>query len=200
MEDPASAAVAEWVRRVEDSVAGAPGEIAPRLYADLREIANAMLRNVKPGHTLQPTALVHEAYLRVARLDPDAERGRRQFLALAAKAMRSVLVDHARVKDAKRRGGGVRPAALTTMDGLASSQTADLVDPGELVDLDAALAEFECIDPERTRIVELLFFGGLSSAEAADVLGTTQRTVQRGWATARAWLFSRLTAKGSPET
>ncbi len=164
----------------------------PELYRELRAIAEALLPRGRPGETLQPTALVHEAWLKVQHLGPgahvDAEPGRtrKRTYALAAKAMRSVLVDRARAKAAERRGGG---AGRDTLTGVS---TATEVHPADLLDLDLALAEFEAVDPARARIVELLFFGGLTASEAADVLGLTSRSVERGWAAARAWLHRRL--------
>lgn len=155
-------------------------------YSELRAIAAALLANVRPGHTLQPTALVHEAWIKVARLDPAAERGRRQFLALAAKAMRSILIDHARGKAAVRRGAGKRRETLGTVTSAGDA------DPSDLLDVDAALLEFEAIDPARAKIIELMFYGGLTAAEAAEVLGITPRSVERGWSAARAWLHRRL--------
>lgn len=193
MENPNHPPFDDWWKRIEESVARGGGSIGAHTYTDLRAIAGALLKGGKAGQTLQPTALVHEAYLRIARLEPVSARDRKQFLALAAKAMRSVLVDHARRKNAARRGAGRRSDLAETLEGVPA---VDSIAPGELVDLDAALSEFESIDPERARVVELLYFGGLSTAEAAELLETTPRSIQRAWAAARAWLHRRLANRG----
>jgi RNA polymerase sigma-70 factor, ECF subfamily len=182
--------LAECTRRIGELDATAQQAFAPTLYREMHAVAIFLLRNTKPGHTLQPTALVHEAWLKISNLEPDAERGRKQFLALAAKAMRSVLVDHARAKLTDRRGRGRSPETLYEVT------FASEVDSGDLVDLDEVLEEFEQIDPTRARIVELIFFAGLSTDETADVLGVSKRTVERGWNIARAWLHGRLAERG----
>lgn len=182
--------LAEHTRRIGELAPSAQESFAPTLYREMHAVASALLRSTKPGQTLQPTALVHEAWLKISNLDPDVERGRKQFLALAAKAMRSVLVDHARAKATERRGGARSRETLYEVTFVSE------VDSGDLVDLDEVLQEFEQLDPTRARIVELIFFGGLSTDEAADVLGVSKRTVERGWNIARAWLHGKLAERG----
>lgn len=190
MHDPGLDQLAEHTRRIGELEPSAQESFAPTLYREMHAVASALLRSTKPGHTLQPTALVHEAWLKISNLEPNAERGRKQFLALAAKAMRSVLVDHARAKATDRRGGA------RTRETLYEVTIASDVDSGDLVDLDEVLQEFEQLDPTRARIVELIFFGGLSTDEAAEVLGVSKRTVERGWNIARAWLHGKLAERG----
>lgn len=186
MSDLALAQLAECTRRIGELDPSAQGAFAPTLYREMHSLASALLRGVKPGETLQPTVLVHEAWLKISRLEPNVERGRHQYLALAAKAMRSVLVDHARAKATDRRGGARR---RNTLSEVSIASDADATD---LVDLDAVLHEFERVDPVRAQMVELIFFGGLSPDEASRVLGVSRRTVERGWNIARVWLHERL--------
>lgn len=152
------------------------------LYDELHAVAERQLRRERPGHTLTPTALVHEAYLRMtAGLAPDAS-DRAHFLALSARGMRQVLVDHARRAAAAKRGGGQRP--LTLVD--APHLTAD---PVEILALDAAL---EALDARQRQVVECRFFAGMELEEIAEGLGVTERTVRRDWVKARAWLYDAL--------
>lgn len=160
-----------------------------QLEGELRRLAARQLDRQEPGHTLQTTALVNEAWLRLA---PLGYEGREHFLAVAARAMRSVLVDHARRKRADRRGGG---AVRLELDEALVGFEAGAED---LVALDAALAELESADPTLASIVELRFFAGLSNPEVARVQGTSLRSVERGWRAARAWLRTRLDPE-SPE-
>jgi RNA polymerase sigma factor (TIGR02999 family) len=156
------------------------------VYDDLRRKAAAYLRRERGGHTLQPTALVHEAYLRLLAQDRVAWQNRAHFLAIAASMMRRVLVDHGRRQKAKKRGG---PAARVTLeDGLAPSMPREL----DLLALDEALDALAALDEQKARIVELRAFGGLEVEEAAAVLGISPATVKRHWAFALAWLQQRL--------
>ncbi len=160
------------------------------VYSELRRIAAARLRAERDGHTLQPTALVNEAYLKLA-ASPGADlQDRPHFLAVAARAMRQVLVDHARRRDAAKRGAGVAPATLTG-SGQPAAEPSGL-DSDELLALDTALDRLNALDPRLRQVVELRFFGGLTDTEIGDVLGVTRRTVQRDWARARAWLYGQL--------
>lgn len=162
--------------------ASALDRLLPLVYDELRRIAEAQLRGERAGHTLQPTALVHETYLKLAGSDlPAASRA--HFLAIAARAMRQALVDHARRRDRAKRGGGRRPVTLT---GGSWSEEMDL---DELLALDAALDE---LDARQRQVVECRFFAGMSEQEIADVLDVTPRTVRRDWVKARAWLYRRL--------
>jgi RNA polymerase sigma factor (TIGR02999 family) len=152
------------------------------VYDELRRLAASALRYERPDHTLQPTALVHEAYLRLADDTTGRWESRSHFLAVAARAMRRILVDHARRHNAAKRGSG---AALVAFDDLEHAAPAGTVD---LVALDIALARLAALDARQARIVELRFFGGLSVEETAEVIGASARTVKRDWQFARAWL------------
>jgi RNA polymerase sigma factor (TIGR02999 family) len=156
--------------------------LLPLVYDELRRLAEIQLRGERAGHTLQPTALVHEAYLKLAGGDLSIS-DRAHFLAVAARAMRQALVDHARRRDRVKRGGGLRPVTLT---GGSWSEELDL---DGLIALDAALEDLE---PRQRQVVEGRFFGGMTEEEIATVLGVTRRTVRRDWVKARAWLYRRL--------
>jgi RNA polymerase sigma factor (TIGR02999 family) len=169
----------------------------PAVYEELRKLADHYLRQERPDHTLQPTALVHEAYLRLAGIREMELRNRSHFYGAAAQIMRRVLVDHSRQRRAQKRGG---PApAVVPFDEAIDTPIDGTTD---LVALDEALGVLEAIAPERARVVELRYFGGLSVGETADYLGVAPATVKRHWAFARAWLFKRLsdpsTSTGSP--
>lgn len=167
--------------------------LAPLVYGELTRMAHGQLRREVPGHTLSTTDLVHEAYLRLVNQTRVQWAHRSHFYAVAAQAMRRVLVDHARRHRAARRGGGQRRRlpleALDWSDAahLAAGDRADV-----LVALDDALASLATLDERQARVVELRFFGGLSAAEAAEVLGVTSRTVERDWVKARGWLYREL--------
>lgn len=168
-----------------DSAAGAA--LLPIVYEDLRALAGGYFRGQRPDHTLQPTALVHEAFLRLAR-GPSPIQNRTHFIAVAATAMRQILKDHARGKAAAKRnaaGGRIGIEQVTTPSGES------MID---IIDLDAALTRLGEADARMAQIVDLWFFGGLSSEEIADVLGVSSRTVKRQWRQARAWLNAELTA------
>jgi RNA polymerase sigma factor (TIGR02999 family) len=164
--------------------------LLPIVYSELRRIARGRLRREPAGHTLQPTDLVHEAYLRLVKLDRITIEGRAHFFALAARLMRQVLVDHVRRKRAGKRGGAV------TLLGLGDD-VAQL--PGEpvavdVIALDRALDELAALEPRLARVVELRAFAGLTLQETAVALDVSHATVERDWAMARAWLYRRLTA------
>lgn len=153
--------------------------------AELRELAARAMRHARKGHTLQPTALVHEAWLRLAKGAPRPAKGRAHLLALAATAMRSILVDHARRRCADKRAGGAR----LTLDAV----DVGVIDRSEtLLSIDDELHALAGVDGELARIVELRFFGGLSIDETAAAMDVSTPTVERGWRTARAWLAARL--------
>jgi RNA polymerase sigma-70 factor, ECF subfamily len=162
------------------------------VYDDLRRVAAAALRRERSDHTLQPTALVHEAYLRLAEAPDDGWHNRHHFLATAARAMRRILVDHARSRKAHKRGRGQARVPLDEVDVASPVVDADL----DLVALDEALARLAALDPRQARIVELRFFGGLTVEETAAIVDVSTRTVKREWQVARVWLkreMSRLT-------
>ncbi|MBI1849316.1 MAG: sigma-70 family RNA polymerase sigma factor [Planctomycetes bacterium] len=152
------------------------------LYDEMHRIAERQLRHERSDHTLQPTALVHEAYLRLVDQRSQNFENRAHFLAVASTAMRRVLMQHARGRDAQKRGGGRVQVTLGDVAGAFEERATDLVA------LDDALERLEQFDPVKSRIVELRFFGGLTIEEIADVLGIATRTVERDWRAARAWL------------
>jgi RNA polymerase sigma factor (TIGR02999 family) len=168
--------------------ATARDRLIPVVYGELRRRAAARLRHERPGHTLHPTDLVHETYLRLCAQNP-AWQNRDQFFAVASSLMRRILVDHARARSAAKRGGGLR----VTYAPRGSESTA--AEP-DLLDLDAALGELAAFDETQARLVELRFFGGLSVKEAADVMGVSRTTANREWQTAKAWLYRRLKQAG----
>jgi len=162
--------------------------LLPIVYAELRTVAANLLRGERVGHTLQPTALVHEAYVRLlGEKAPPLDR--QHFFAVAARAMRRVLIDHARARGRQKRGGGAVP--VTLHDDVAAAVESDPID---LLALDEAMQKLESADPRRVRVVELMYFGGLSASETAEVVGVTRRTVERDWQYARAWLLREMTA------
>ena len=172
-----------------DSAAAA--ELAPILYAELHELAERMMRDQGGSHTLQPTALIHEAWMKLVGASERNVESRTHFAALAARAMRSVLVDHARRKGAEKRGGEAERVALDTAQFSLPAPSVDV-----LV-LDEALTSLSTMDSELGRIVELRFFAGLSTDETAAVLGVSAATLARRWRVARMWLWNELNAAGS---
>jgi RNA polymerase sigma-70 factor (ECF subfamily) len=164
----------------------ATDELLPLVYAELRDLAARLLRHERPDHTLQPTALVHEAYLRLVDQRVGTWENRAHFLGIAAQAMRRILVDHARRRaTAKRRG------ARVTLDEELSPATGPSVD---LLEIDAALERLAALDERQARVVEFRFFGGLNVEETAAALGIGTATVKRDWTLARAWLHRELAA------
>src|SRR5262245_20670316 len=160
-------------------------ELAPLVYDELRRLAGAYIRRERPGQTLQATALVHEAYLRLAGAGTPWH-DKRHFVGIAARSMRQILVERARARGAQKRWGGMNRVSLT--DALAVASDPESVLPP----LDDALNRLEQIDPEQARIVELRFFAGLSIEDAAEALNMSPATLKRRWALARAWLFREL--------
>jgi RNA polymerase sigma factor (TIGR02999 family) len=164
-------------------------ELLPLVYGQLRAIAQQMMNGERRDHTLQATAVVHEAYLRLVGDAPVTWDGRRHFYGAAAEAMRRILIEHARRRGRVRHGGGRRKMPLSVLD---------LVDApaGQVLDLDDVLRRFEQRDPRAAEVVRLRFFAGLSIAQTAEVLGLSPRTVKRDWEMARAWLFVSLRKQG----
>jgi len=160
--------------------------LMPVMYVELQRLARRFMRSEAAGHSLQPTALVHEAYLRLMGVSRAACDNRTQFVALAASLMRHVLVDHARSKQRVKRGGQISIVALTDQSPAAPG-------PGwDVIALDDALSRLANISPVYARVVELRYFAGLSIEETADALQISPATVKRHWTTARAWLFKRM--------
>lgn len=191
MTDPTRAEVEALLARLRHGDEAARDAVFGHLHAELRELASRLLRDERTEHTLQPTALVHEAFLRLLGADRAAE-SRQHLVRLAARAMRHVLVDHARARHAAKRGG--RDLHCVTL------HTADVagLDFDRVVEVHDALEALERFDPQLAQIVEMRYFGGFTEVEAAAALGVSDRTVQRGWRTARAWLVRALgDAKGT---
>jgi RNA polymerase sigma factor (TIGR02999 family) len=161
--------------------------LMPLVYGELREIAERHFRRERPGHTLQPTAVVHEAYFRLVDQTRVTWKNRGHFFAIASQAMRRILIDHARARQAEKRGG--KETQVTLDVGVASPEPADDVD---LLALDEALVRLKALDDAQARIVELRFFGGLSIEETAEAMETSPSSVKREFRSARAWLFREL--------
>lgn len=163
--------------------------LIPLVYTELRKLARAQLRREEAGHSLQATALVHELYVRLANLNRLTVENRAHFMAVAARLMRQILVDHARRRRADKRGG---PATLLSLD--AISPNAAHVNPTgvDVLALDQALEELASFDAQQCRVVELRFFAGLTLGETAQALDISSATVEREWALAKAWLYQRL--------
>ena len=161
------------------------------VYDDLRRLAHHHLRRERPGHTLQTTALVHDAYLQLVDQRDVRWQNRTHFFAIASHLIRRILVEHARRRSADKRGGGAIRVALHPE--MAASQPRDIA----LMAMDQALEALEKLDPQQSRVVELRFFGGLTVEETAEVLGISSRTVKRDWRMARAWLQRALETEGA---
>lgn len=172
--------------------AGALDRLMPLVYEELHRLAHAHLRRERDGHTLQTTALIHEAYLRLAGKERPRWQGRPHFFAVAAQLMRRILIDCARRRCYAKRGGGARPLPIE------AAETLGVARARELVALDDALDALGAFDPDLVRVVELRFFAGLDIAETADVLGVSPSTVSREWRLARDWLYGELAPQGRP--
>jgi RNA polymerase sigma factor (TIGR02999 family) len=176
--------------RWRDGDQGALQALLPLVYDELKRLARNYLRNERPGHTLQSTALVHEAYLRLVQ-SPLQLQNRTHFFAVAARLMREILVDHARSRRAAKRDYRCK---ITLDRAVALPQKRDV----DLLALDDALDELSRLDPRQGRIVELRFFGGLSIDETSEILGISPATVKREWTTARAWLHREMSGGAAP--
>ena len=175
------------LNRAQQGDPKAAGELLPLVYDELRRVAAARMAESTPGHTLQPTALVHEAWLRLVGQDSEAQfQDRTHFFAAAAEAMRHILIDHARRKQALRHGGGQQRVDVDDL------QIAAPAPDDELLAVDEALDRFAALDPMGAQLIKLRFFVGLPNVEAARLLGIPERTAKRTWAYARAWLHEEL--------
>ena len=166
----------------------ASDELIALVYPDLRQLAARLMRPERPDHTLQTTALIHEAYLRLLGSSSIEWQDRAHFFALMAAQMRRILVDHARKRGARKRSGGMR----LTLEGIAPKRDEDLLA------VDQALTQLTEVDPRASRVVELKFFGGLEDRETAEVLGVSIPTIQRDWTFAKAWLLKQLAPASEP--
>ena len=167
-------------------------QLLPLVYSELRRLAGRYMRQENPGHTLQPTALVHEAYLRLTNQDRANWRNRAQFMGVAGQLMRRILVDHAR-----KRHAGKRTGPLVTLDEKTPQQAADASRPDEILAVHLTLERLERLDPQQGKMVELRYFAGLSVEETAEAMGLPVRTVEREWTTAKAWLRAQIAGEDS---
>jgi RNA polymerase sigma factor (TIGR02999 family) len=162
-------------------------QLLPLVYNELRRLAGRYMQQERSDHTLQPTALVHEAYLRLTNQDRANWQNRAQFMGVAGQLMRRILVDHAR-----KRCAGKRAALLVTLDERTPKQSADMSRPEEILAVHLTLERLERLDPQQGKLVELRYFAGLSVEETAEAMGLPLRTVEREWTTAKAWLRAQL--------
>jgi RNA polymerase sigma factor (TIGR02999 family) len=174
----------EWAKGDQSALEA----LTPLVYLELRRLAASYMRSESPGHTLQPTALVHEAFLRLVGRAPDCEN-RSQFYGVAANLMRQILIDHARTRKAEKRGSRFVHLSLEEDLVVCHEQDADLLALGE------ALERLTAVDPRKSRVVELRFFGGLNMEEAAEVLNVSEETVRRDWKFAKTWLLRELSGE-----
>jgi RNA polymerase sigma factor (TIGR02999 family) len=186
--------VTRLLQRWSQGDEAALGRMLPLVYDELRRMAQRHLQRERDGHTLQRTGLVHEAYLRLAQQGPLQWQSRAHFFGWASTLMRHILIDHARSRQAAKRGGG---AAVLSLDVMQDSPTGAVEpraaeDSIDLIAMDHALKRLEQLDPQQSRVVELRFFGGLSVVETAEALGISAATVKREWSTARAWLLREM--------
>lgn len=178
--------VTRILSRLAQGESGAAEQLVPILYGELHRIAALQLRGERRDHTLQPTALVNEAYLRLIEHESIDWADRQHFLAFASNTIRRILVDHARAKRSRKRGGEWQRITLTELGAPASAP------PIDILDLDEALAELEGLNPRHARVIELRFFSELRTAEIAGILGISEKTVKNDWKAARTWLECRL--------
>ncbi len=178
--------VTELLARWSKGDASARDALVPLVYDELRKIARRCLAGQRSSHTLQPTALVHEAYLRLAGRDSVEWQDRMHFFAMAAQMMRHILVDHARKRAAAKRGGNAVTIVVDEMSAVSRQPSLDVLA------LDDALTRLASLDPRQSQIVELRFFGGLSIEKAAEVVKISPATAKREWTTARLWLHKAM--------
>jgi RNA polymerase sigma factor (TIGR02999 family) len=186
-----SAEVTQLLQQWSNGQEQALDRLLPQIHAELRKLAASYLRKERPSHTLQPTALVNEAFLKLVDQRAVKWQNRAHFFGIAAQAMRRILVDHARAHAAGKRGGGERRVSLD--DAPAVTGAVDI----DVLALDEALTRLAAIDPQQSRVVELRFFGGLTMEETAEVMQISPATVGREWRMAKAWLFAELSGTAS---
>ncbi len=183
---PEDGEVTLLLRAMKSGDQTASEKLLPLVYQELHRLAKAYMRRERPDHTLQPTALINEAYLRLAG-DTTDWQNHSHFIAVAANVMRRVLVDHARMHNAGIRGGGLQRVEFEEGIAISSERSA------EMIALDDALDELEKVNPRQAKVVELRYFAGLSVDEIGAILKIAPRSIQRDWASARVWLFERMT-------
>jgi RNA polymerase sigma factor (TIGR02999 family) len=186
MTQPSTHEVTQLLLAWSDGDKTALDKLTPLVYEELRRMAHRYMSRERPGHTMQTTALVNEAYLRLVNRENVHWQNRAHFFAIAAELMRSILVDHARSHAYQKRGGGARKIELDEAMVVSQERAA------EVVALDDALKSLAGIDPQQSRVVELRFFGGLTIEETAEVLHLSPATIKREWSTAKAWLYREL--------
>ena len=192
MTAPASQEITQLLLAWSDGDQAALEKLTPLVYAELRRLAKGYMFGERPGHTLQTTALINEAYMRLIDWKNVRWQGRAHFFGVAAQVMRRILVDFARARHYAKRGGAAQQVSLDEAVTIHEDRSA------ELIALDEALKSLAEIDPRKSQVVELRFFGGLSAKETAEALKVSQRTVEREWNSARAWLYREL--RGKDET
>ena len=183
--------VTQLLKAMTRGDSGAAEKLLPLVYTELHRLAASYMRRERPGHTLQATALINEAYLRLAQGEMEWN-SREHFIGMAANVMRHVLVDHARAHKAQQRDGGMKRVELR--EDLAISEEK----LEEVVALDEALRSLESLHPRQGKVVELRYFGGLSIEQIASILGMSERSVKRDWSLARIWLFRELEQGSGP--
>jgi RNA polymerase sigma factor (TIGR02999 family) len=183
---PSQKSITQLLEEWRDGDETALDRLVPLVYEELRRLAHQYMRRERPGHTLQTTALVNEAYLRLVDHRGMRWQNRAHFYAVAAQAMRRILIDHARSRKYLKRGGDVKMIQLEEAATVVQKQAADLIA------LDDALSELAAIDPRKSKIVEMRYFGGMSVEETAEALDVSPVTVMRDWSTAKAWLLRAL--------
>ena len=181
--------VTALLARVKGGDQDALGKLMPLVYNELRRLAGLYMRGERPAHTLQPTAVVHEAYMRLAGLDRLDWQNRAQFMGVAAQFMRRILINYARDRIAAKRGGEARVE-------FDVAEVAAAENPAEILAVDLAVTRLGELNPEQSRVVEMRYFGGMSVEETAEALGISPRTVKRHWALAKAWLYAELSGRG----
>ena len=192
MTAPASQEITQLLLAWSDGDQAALEKLTPLVYAELRRLAKGYMFGERRGHTLQTTALINEAYMRLIDWKNVRWQGRAHFFGVAAQVMRRILVDFARARHYAKRGGAAQQVSLDEAVTIHEDRSA------ELIALDEALKSLAEIDPRKSQIVELRFFGGLNAKETAEALKVSQRTVEREWNSARAWLYREL--RGKDET
>ena len=194
---PLTHEITQWLAGWSNGDRSALEKLTPLVYRELHRLAQAYMRGERPGHSLQTTALVNEAYLPLIDIQQMDWRNRAHFYAVAAQLMRHILVDFACSRNQQKRGGGWEQVSLDQAMTIHSDGTADLAD---LLDLDEALTSLAKLDERQSRIVELRFFGGLTETEIAEVLQVSIRTVQSDWNLARSWLLRELSREKRDDT